>query len=92
MKPLSRPRPSFETQARACSQDEDLFRGDVFFTVLLSALFFAIVLATSLLAEAFVFFARGRFFAAARCAAPSAALAHWLNSSVSSNSRAGSCQ
>ena len=34
----------------------------------------------------------GRFFTAARCAAPSAALAHSLNSSVSSNSRAGSYQ
>jgi hypothetical protein len=34
----------------------------------------------------------GRFFTAARCAAPSAALAHRLSSSVSSNSRAGSCQ
>ena len=39
-----------------------------------------------------IVFAFGRFFAAARCAAPSAALAHSLNSSVSSNSRAGNCQ
>src|SRR5579871_1265461 len=38
------------------------------------------------------FFALSRFFTAARCAAPSAALAHWLSSSVSSNSRAGNCQ
>ena len=43
-----------------------------------------------------VFFAAlrafGRFFTAARWAAASAALAHALNSSVSSNSRAGNCQ
>jgi hypothetical protein len=34
----------------------------------------------------------GRFFSAARCAAASAALAHTLRSSESSNSRAGNCQ
>jgi hypothetical protein len=35
---------------------------------------------------------RARFFSAERCAAASAALAHWVNSSGSSNSRAGNCQ
>ena len=38
------------------------------------------------------FLALGRFLKAARCAAAKAALAHPLNSSGSSNSRAGNCQ
>ena len=66
-------------------QDEDLFPS-AFFT----AEFF---LATGLFA---IFFAAlpgfGRLRRAARCAAASAALVHTLNSSESSNSRAGNCQ
>src|SRR6266566_2964591 len=71
-------------------QDEDFFLGAVFF-------FFAtaFVLTASFLATAFfaTFFAAlrafGRLRNAARWAAASAALAHTLRSSESSNSRAG---
>jgi hypothetical protein len=93
MRPQFFPKSSFETPRRG-SQDEDIFRGSFF----LAVFFFAIAFAGAtffeaiFLGKAFAFRARGRFFDAARCAAASAALAHWLSSSVSSNSRAGSCQ
>jgi hypothetical protein len=47
---------------------------------------------TVFLAAPFAFRAFGRFFRAARCAAASAVLAHTLNSSESSNNRAGNSQ
>src|SRR5436190_8485635 len=84
MRPQSRPPPSFETRAMRAPQDEELFLGAFFF--LIATIFF---FATGFFAALRAF---GRLRNAARCAAASAALAHTLKSSESSNSRAGNCQ
>src|SRR5882724_2107698 len=93
MRPQPHPRPSFETRALRAPQDEDLFLGARFFFAARSV-FFAARFSAALFFAAFeaVLRAFGRFLSAARWAAPSATLAHSLNSSGSSNSRAGSCQ
>src|SRR5262245_28616130 len=84
---VSRSRPSFETRAMRAPQDEDFFRGLPFLATLVLAVLGAAFAAFFAALRAF-----GRLFCAARWAAASAALAHVLNSSVSSNSRAGNCQ
>src|SRR5215472_8384824 len=86
--------PSRRRARSAAPQDEDFLRG-VWFLCFFLAVAFAVtafLLAGLFLAVFAAFRAFGRFLAAARCAAPSAVLAHWPNSSVSSNSRAGNCQ
>jgi len=79
---------------RAAPQDEDLFLGALLGLfdarpVFLDTVFFVEVLLAATVAFLAVL---GRFLSAARCAAARAALAHPLNSSGSSNSRAGNCQ
>ena len=83
--------PSFETpRNRPAPQEEDLFFFAVFFLPVFSVFFLAddfFFVATAFLARAL-----GRLRNAARWAAAKAALAQSLNSSESSNSRAGNSQ
>jgi hypothetical protein len=82
-------------------QDEDFFLGalplgrfapGLFLTAVFAAFFAAGFLTTAFFVTPFAFRVFGRFFRAARCAAASAVLAHTLNSSESSNNRAGNSQ
>src|SRR5215472_10237302 len=81
----SQKHPSRRRARSAAPQDGDLLRGVWFFLCFFLAVAFAataFLLAGLFLAVFAGFRAFGRFLAAARCAAPSAVLAHRPNSSV----------